>query len=80
MMATRHIHGYCGLCIARCGTVATVAGGRFTRLDPDPSHPTGQALCGKGRAAPELVYHPERRTYPHAFGTPNARITLDLCG
>jgi anaerobic selenocysteine-containing dehydrogenase len=61
---TQHIHGYCGLCIARCGTVATVEDGRFTRLDPDPSHPTGQALCAKGRAALELVYHPERLTYP----------------
>jgi Anaerobic dehydrogenases, typically selenocysteine-containing len=26
--------------------------------------PTGQALCPKGRAAPELVYHPERVTHP----------------
>jgi anaerobic selenocysteine-containing dehydrogenase len=142
---TRRIHGYCGLCIARCGTVATVEDGRFTRLDPDPSHPTGQAICAKGRAAPELVSHPERLTYPlrrtrpkgdpdpgwerigwnealsltaaamrrvaerhgpqavaftvsspsttaigdstgfiqrlaNAFGTPNAAITLDLCG
>ena len=61
---THRIHGYCGLCVARCGTVATVENGRFTRLDPDPSHPTGQAICAKGRAAPELVYHPERLTHP----------------
>jgi anaerobic selenocysteine-containing dehydrogenase len=60
----QHIHGYCGLCRAACGTVATVDNGRFSRLDPDPSHPTGQALCAKGRAAPELVYHPERLTHP----------------
>src|ERR1700674_6068595 len=60
----RQVHGYCGLCIARCGTVATVTDGRFTRLDPDPSHPTGQAICAKGRAAPELVYHTERLKYP----------------
>ncbi len=60
----QRIHGYCGLCIARCGAVATVEEGRFTRLDPDPSHPTGQAICAKGRAAPELVYHPERLTHP----------------
>ena len=33
-------------------------------LEPDPAHPTGQALCAKGRAAPELVYHPERLTHP----------------
>jgi anaerobic selenocysteine-containing dehydrogenase len=61
---TRRVQGYCGLCIARCGTVATVESGRFTRLDPDLSHPTGQAICAKGRAAPELVYHPERLTHP----------------
>ena len=58
------IKGYCGLCIARCGTVATVEDGRFTRLDPDPSHPTGAAICAKGRAAPELVYHKDRLTRP----------------
>src|SRR6516164_2787108 len=61
---TQRVHGYCGLCIARCGYVAVVEGGRFTRLEPDPTHPTGQALCAKGRAAPELVYHPERLTHP----------------
>jgi anaerobic selenocysteine-containing dehydrogenase len=58
------VHGYCGLCIARCGAVAVVEDGRFTRLEPDPEHPTGQALCAKGRAAPELVYHPDRLTQP----------------
>jgi anaerobic selenocysteine-containing dehydrogenase len=58
------IHGYCGLCIARCGCVAVVDEGRLIALEPDPAHPTGQALCAKGRAAPELVYHPERLTHP----------------
>ena len=61
---TERIHTYCALCIARCGAIATVENGRFTRLDPDPGHPTGQALCAKGRAAPELVYHPQRLTQP----------------
>ena len=63
-MSTRKIHGYCSLCIARCGCVATVEDGRFMRLDSDPSHPTGQALCAKGRAAPELVYSKDRLTMP----------------
>ncbi len=58
------VHGFCGLCIARCGAIATVEDGRFTRLDPDPTHPTGQALCAKGRAAPELVYSRERLATP----------------
>jgi len=61
---THRVHGYCAMCIARCGCVAVVEDGRFTRLEPDPAHPTGQALCAKGRAAPELVYHPERLSHP----------------
>jgi len=50
--------------------------GRFTRLDPDPTHPTGAAICAKGRAAPELVYHkdrlkrPLRRTRPKGDADP----------
>jgi anaerobic selenocysteine-containing dehydrogenase len=55
---------YCALCVSRCGAIATVEDGRFVRLDPDPSHPTGQALCAKGRAAPELVHHRDRLTTP----------------
>ena len=61
---TSKVPGFCGLCIARCGSIATVEGGRFTRLDPDATHPTGQALCAKGRAAPELVYSRQRLTRP----------------
>lgn len=61
---TRRLRGYCSLCVARCGCVATVENGRFTRLDPDPSHPTGAALCAKGHAAPELVYSKDRLTKP----------------
>ena len=60
----RQVQGYCSLCIARCGTVATLTDGRFTRLDPDPTHPTGAAICAKGRAAPDLVYHKDRLTRP----------------
>jgi anaerobic selenocysteine-containing dehydrogenase len=41
-----------------------VDNGRFVALEPDPAHPTGQALCAKGRAAPELVYHPDRLHHP----------------
>ena len=62
--AASKVPGFCGLCIARCGSIATVENGRFTRLDSDPAHPTGQALCAKGRAAPELVYSKERLTRP----------------
>lgn len=56
--------GYCSLCVSRCGSIAVVENGRFVTLEPNPSHPTGKALCAKGRAAPELVYHPDRLLYP----------------
>src|SRR5215470_4225988 len=62
--AAKRIPGYCALCVSRCGSIAVVEDGRFVALEPDPSHPTGQALCAKGRAAPELVYHPDRLLHP----------------
>jgi anaerobic selenocysteine-containing dehydrogenase len=64
MVDRQRIKSFCALCVARCGAVATVEDGRFVALEPDPSHPTGQALCAKGRAAPELVYSPDRLLHP----------------
>ncbi len=58
------VPSFCALCVSRCGAVATLEDGRFTKLEADPSHPTGQALCIKGKVAPELVYSPERLTHP----------------
>jgi anaerobic selenocysteine-containing dehydrogenase len=62
--STKRIPGYCALCVSRCGSIAVVQEGRFVALEPNPSHPTGKALCAKGRAAPELVYHPDRLLFP----------------
>src|SRR5512146_2105977 len=56
--------GYCALCVSRCGSIGVLENGRLVALEPDPSHPTGKALCAKGRAAPELVYHPDRLLHP----------------
>ena len=55
---------FCALCVSRCGAIATVTDGRFVALDADPEHPTGQALCLKGKVAPEIVYHPRRLLRP----------------
>jgi len=78
------VPGYCAMCVSRCGSVAVVEDGRFVALEPDPSHPTGRALCAKGRAAPELVYHSDRllhplkRTRPKGDGDPGwQRISWD---
>src|SRR5512138_1760876 len=62
--STQRLPGYCALCISRCGSIAVLENGRFVRLEPDASHPTGKAICAKGRAAPELVYHADRLLYP----------------
>ncbi|MGH7827869.1 MAG: molybdopterin-containing oxidoreductase family protein [Candidatus Binatia bacterium] len=58
------VRGYCALCTAHCATIATVENGRVVRLDPDHDHPNGGVICIKGKAAPELVYHPDRLDYP----------------
>jgi len=61
---TRRIPGFCALCRSRCGCLSVVEEGRLVAVEPDPSHPTGRHLCAKGRAAPELVHHPERLRRP----------------
>ena len=80
----RQVHTFCPLCVSRCGAVATVENGSFVELRPDPDHPTGSALCVKGKAAPEVVnsadrlLYPERRTRPKDADDPGwVRITWD---
>jgi anaerobic selenocysteine-containing dehydrogenase len=75
---------FCPLCVSRCGARADVRDGAFRALRPDPSHPTGRAICLKGKAAPEIVYHrsrlvhPLRRTRPKDAPDPGwERITWD---
>ena len=53
----REVLGYCGLCSVHCPTITSVQDGRILELRPDREHPRGGAICAKGRAAPELVYH-----------------------
>src|SRR3984885_3187462 len=60
----RKIPGFCALCRARCGCLSVVENGRLVAVEPNPDHPTGAALCAKGRAAPDLVYSPDRLLYP----------------
>ncbi|MDE4915199.1 molybdopterin-dependent oxidoreductase [Methylobacterium sp. 092160098-2] len=56
--------GFCALCKSRCGSVMVTRDGLLVAQEPNPGHPTGQALCVKGKAAPELVYNPQRQLYP----------------
>ena len=61
--SSTEISTYCPLCVSRCGARAVVDGGTFTLLR-DPSHPTGKALCVKGKAAGDIAAHPHRLLYP----------------
>ena len=58
------IPGWCALCRSRCGCISVVRGGRLVKVERDPSHPTGRALCAKGQAAPDQVESPDRILYP----------------
>ncbi|GAA1959109.1 molybdopterin-dependent oxidoreductase [Amycolatopsis minnesotensis] len=66
------VRGYCTLCRSRCGAVYTVESGALRGVRPDPDHPTGAAMCPKGRAAPELVHSPERLRRPLRRTTPKS--------
>ena len=61
---SRRVAAFCPLCVSRCGCEAVVEDGRLVAIEPDPSHPTGKALCAKGRASPELVEATDRLLYP----------------
>ncbi len=68
--------GFCTLCRSRCGTINVVSGDTLVAVRPDGEHPTGKAMCLKGKAAPELVHsaervlHPMRRTNPKGAADP----------
>lgn len=66
------VRGYCALCTAHCATVATTEGGKVVAVDADHDHPNGGVLCVKGKASPELVYHPDRLDFPLKRTTPKS--------
>lgn len=63
-MARTEKPGFCTLCRSRCGTIYTIEDDRLVSVRPDPSHPTGRAMCPKGRAAPEIAHSARRLTTP----------------
>lgn len=55
---------YCGLCGVKCPATITVQGNTVLNLEPDRDHPLGGAICGKGRAAPDIHHNGRRVNYP----------------
>jgi len=75
-MSERQVPSYCAQCISRCGCLVTVKDGALTNVQNLAGHPTGDVVCVKGKAAPQIVYHPDRlltpmqRTQPKGAGDP----------
>jgi anaerobic selenocysteine-containing dehydrogenase/ferredoxin-NADP reductase len=56
--------GFCALCVSQCGALFKIENGFLTEVKPLLDHPTGGALCRKGRAAPEMINDPSRILTP----------------
>ncbi|MBE5468341.1 hypothetical protein E3G67_000252 [Mycobacteroides abscessus] len=72
--ATRTVPGFCTLCKSRCGALFTVREDHIVKVEPDFSHPNGDALCPKGRAAPEIADHPARLSTPLRRTSPKGEL------
>jgi anaerobic selenocysteine-containing dehydrogenase/Fe-S-cluster-containing dehydrogenase component len=59
----------CRECDAGCGVTARTREGRATKLEGNPEDPIGRgALCARGQAAVQALYHPERFRGPARRG------------
>jgi molybdopterin-containing oxidoreductase family iron-sulfur binding subunit len=61
----------CRECPAGCGVVAKNRDGRIVKLEGNPDHPlSGGALCIRGQAGLQSLYHPDRFRGPLSGGKP----------
>ncbi|WP_207401632.1 molybdopterin-dependent oxidoreductase [Phytopseudomonas dryadis] len=63
-MSTVSRPGYCTLCTSTCGAIYGIENDRIVSIRNDADHPTGGAMCLKGKSASELIDNPERLTHP----------------
>lgn len=61
----RQVATLCGMCPAECLITATVKDGRVVEITGTEGNPlNGGRVCQRGRAAPDLLYDPDRLKYP----------------
>jgi len=61
----RVVKSYCRNCHGGCGVLVHVKEGRIVKIEGDPEFPSNLgSMCSKGLASIQLVYHPDRLTYP----------------
>ncbi len=59
------VKSHCRMCHGGCGVLVYVKEGKIARIAGDPECPINHGtLCSKGLASTQLVYHPDRLTYP----------------
>lgn len=55
----------CGICYRGCPVVVKLEDGKVVAVEGDTEHPRSQgAICVKGLASVEFLYHPDRLKYP----------------
>ncbi len=59
------VKSHCRMCHGGCGVLVYVKDGKIAKIAGDPDCPINHGtLCSKGIGASQLVYHPDRLTYP----------------
>ncbi len=67
----------CRECSAGCGVTARTREGRAVKLEGNPDDPIGRgALCARGQAAIQALYHPERFAGPMRRGADGALAAI----
>lgn len=62
---TKIVKTNCRACTHNCGVLAHVKDGRVIKLEGNPEHPMSKgAMCAKGLAGIQALYHPNRNKYP----------------
>ncbi|MDH3800426.1 MAG: molybdopterin-dependent oxidoreductase, partial [Desulfobacterales bacterium] len=59
------VKSHCRMCHGGCGVLVYTKNGKVAKIAGDPDCPINHGtLCSKGLASAQLVYHPDRLTYP----------------
>ena len=59
------VRSHCRMCHGGCGVLIYMKEGKVAKIAGDPDCPINHGtLCSKGLASTQLVYHPDRLTYP----------------
>jgi anaerobic selenocysteine-containing dehydrogenase len=65
MAQSEIIKSTCGICHIGCGILVYMERGKVLKVEGDPESPLNQgALCPKGLASVEYLYHPDRLEHP----------------